>query len=78
MLNPRLRLSRTNFRPSISVAAGMKFPVKVRLVIDTSSVAMLPLLVLETALLPPESARQIGKETIVSSIIKEWNRHSDN
>jgi hypothetical protein len=49
-----------------------------RRVIDTSSLAMLPLLVLETALLPSESASKIGKDTIVSSVSKEWNRHSDN
>ena len=78
MVNPRPRLSRNQFLRLRPLSRSGKSPAKMRRVIDTSSLAMLPLLVLETALLPSESASKIGKETIVSSVSKEWNRHSDN
>jgi hypothetical protein len=46
--------------------------------IDTFLATMLFLLVLEAALLQAESASKIIKDSIVSSVISPWNRHSDN
>jgi hypothetical protein len=46
--------------------------------IDTFLARMLFLLVLEAALLQAESASKIIKDSIVSSVISPWNRHSDN
>jgi hypothetical protein len=45
--------------------------------IDTFLATVLVLLVLEGALLPAESAGS-AKDSIVSSIIRKWTRHSDN
>jgi hypothetical protein len=39
---------------------------------------VLALLFLEAALLPAESASRVSKDSIVSSIIRKWTRHSDN
>jgi hypothetical protein len=75
------RLSRIKFRAfpgkKIDLFQFEKIPPKPAPNIDTHRATVLFLLVLEAALLPAESAGKI-KDSIVSSIIAKWTRHSDN
>ncbi len=86
MVDSLARLSRINFQPSI--VSICEFRVRTLWwgsvcsyrspIIDTFLATVLALLFLEAALLPAESASRVSKDSIVSSIIRKWTRHSDN